>query len=37
LSALALDTISGSGCYRRGPIEYAFKVNNLTDTDYFAS
>ena len=23
--------------YRRGPLEYAVNVNNLTDTDYFAS
>ena len=23
--------------YRRGPVEYAVNVNNVTDTDYFAS
>jgi iron complex outermembrane receptor protein len=36
-------TIDGYGVlnvgarYRRGPIEYALNVNNLTDTEYFAS
>ena len=36
-------TIDGYGLlnlgarYRRGALEYALNVNNLTDTDYFAS
>ncbi len=36
-------TIDGYGLlnlgvrYRRGPVEYALNVNNVTDTEYFAS
>jgi iron complex outermembrane receptor protein len=30
-------TLNVGARYRRGPVEYALNINNLTDTDYFAS